>query len=142
MILIDANILLYAEDRGNPQHKKIVSWWDQLLSGTDTVNLCWPVIMAFIRISTNRRVFTTPLSIDEAMKRVQSWLNQPCVNIIQPTSKHWMILKEVLKKGQAIANLSMDAHIATLAIEHGCTLYSTDKDFSRFKSLKWKNPLD
>ncbi len=141
MILVDANILLYAEDSNSALNKKARQWWDKQLSQEDPVCLCWPVVMAFIRISTHSRVFEKPLSIPQAIKRVQSWFEQPCVKVIHPSSKHWEILQLLLKEGQATANLSSDAHLAALAIENGCALYSTDADFSRFPSLQWENPL-
>ena len=141
MILVDANILLYAEDALSPLHHKARSWWDSRLSGSDPVCLCWPVLAAFTRIGTNPRVFDHPLSLDQALFRVQSWLDQPCTRIIQPTKQHWRIFSRMLKKGQAAANLVTDAHLAALAIEHGCDIASTDADFSRFPKLKWINPL-
>ncbi|AFM26676.1 type II toxin-antitoxin system VapC family toxin [Desulfomonile tiedjei] len=141
MILVDANILLYAEDSLHPRHEQARSWWDTQLSGTETVCLCWTVLCAFIRIGTNSRVFETPLSLEQALARVQSWLDQPCTRIIRPTERHWTILQQMLVEGQAVANLVTDAHLAALAIEHGCELASTDSDFARFTKLKWKNPL-
>ena len=140
-MLVDANILLYAEDATSPMHEAARLWWDEQLSGTETVSLCWPVLTAFIRIGTNRRVFSNPLTVKEAVESVQSWLDQPCTRVITPTEKHWIIFRELIEKGQAVANLVSDAHLATLAIEHGCLLYSTDSDFSRFPGLKWRNPL-
>ncbi|UCF98991.1 MAG: type II toxin-antitoxin system VapC family toxin [Spirochaetaceae bacterium] len=140
-MLVDVNILLYAEDATSPNHEAARLWWDEQLSGTDSVYLSWPVLTAFIRIGTNRRVFRNPLTIGEAAERVQSWLDQPCTRIITPTERHWIIFRELLEKGQATANLVADAHLATLAIEYGCVLFSTDSDFSRFPGLKWRNPL-
>jgi toxin-antitoxin system PIN domain toxin len=105
------------------------------------VCLCWTVLGAFIRIGTNPRVFEHPLSLDQALSRVQSWLDQPCTRIIYPTDRHWIVFQKMLIEGQAVANLVTDAHLAALAIEHGCELISTDTDFSRFPGIKWKNPL-
>ncbi len=141
MILIDANILLYAEDSLSPFHKQARSWWDAQLSGTDPVCLCWMVISAFIRIGTNPRVFANPLSTDAAVKRVKSWLKQPCLRIIQPTQRHWEVFQQMLSSTQATGNLVSDAHLAALAIEHDCELHSTDSDFEYFPRLKWRNPL-
>ena len=141
MILVDANLLLYAEDSLNPRHKTARDWWDGRLSGTTPVCLCWLVINAFIRIGTNPRVFEHPLSLDQAISRVESWVNQPCTRLIHPTERHWVVFQEVLTAGQATANLVPDAHLAALALEHGCTLHSSDSDFSRFPRLKWRNPL-
>ena len=112
MILVDANILLYAEDALSPRHRKAREWWDAQLSGAAPVCLCWTVLTAFIRISTNPRVFARPLSVDAAMDRVQSWLDQPCVRVIQPTERHWALFQRMLREGQASANLVTDAHLA------------------------------
>jgi toxin-antitoxin system PIN domain toxin len=141
VILVDANMLLYAEDSLSPRHREARVWWDHQLSGTDPVCLCWTVVSAFIRISTNPRAFERPLSLEQALARVRSWLDQPCVRIIQPTERHWDVFQRMLKGGQAVANLVTDAHLAALAIEHGCELVSTDADFARFPALTWKNPL-
>ena len=141
MILVDANILLYAEDRFSPHHAKALAWWDARLSGAAPVCLCWEVLNAFIRIGTNPRVFEHPLSIDQAVTRVQSWMGQPCVRVIHPTERHWTVFQRMLLDGQAAANLVTDAHLAALSVEHGCELMSTDSDFSRFPGIRWKNPL-
>ena len=141
MILVDANILLYAEDALHSRHRQAREWWDDQLSGTEIVCLCWSVLSAFIRIGTNTRVFEHPLSLEQALTRVQSWLDQPCARIIRPTERHWTVFKQMLTDGQAVANLVTDAHLAALAIEHGCELASTDSDFARFPNLKWLNPL-
>lgn len=141
MILVDANLLLYAEDQNSPHHNAAREWWDAQLSGASPVCLSWTILCAFIRIATNYRVFDHPLTITQAIARVQSWLEQPCTRIIRPTDRHWTVFKEMLTGGHATANLVMDAHLAALAIEHGCELISTDKDFSRFRKLKWRNPI-
>ncbi|MDQ7784899.1 MAG: type II toxin-antitoxin system VapC family toxin [Desulfomonilaceae bacterium] len=141
MILVDANILLYAEDSLHPHHDKARTWWDNQLSGSEIVCVCWTVLSAFIRIGTNPRVFEHPLSLEQAIARVQSWLDQPCTRVVRPTERHWVILQQLLREGQAVANLVSDAHLAALAIEHGCILASTDSDFARFSKLKWRNPL-
>ena len=141
MILVDANMLLYAEDEQSAKHEAAREWWDGQLSENPGVCLCWPVISAFIRISTNPRVFTRPLTIEQAADRVSSWLGRPNVRIIQPTSQHWQTLHKLLVQGQAHGNLVSDAHIAAMAIDNGCELDSTDADFSRFRGLKWRNPL-
>lgn len=141
MILVDANILLYAEDKLSSHHEEARRWWDTQLSGESPVCLCWYIITAFVRIGTNRRIFQKPLTIEQVVQRIQSWIDQPCLRIIYPTESHWQLFQTMLREGQANANLVPDAHLAALAIEHGCVLYSTDSDFSRFPKLKWKNPL-
>jgi len=141
VILVDANLLLYAEDSLSENHEAARRWWDEQLSGSAPVCLCWQVINAFIRIGTNARLHQRPLTTKEAIERVQSWMNQPCVRVIQATDSHWPIFQRLLSNGKAVGNLVSDAHLAALAVEHNCTLQSTDSDFARFKGLKWGNPL-
>jgi toxin-antitoxin system PIN domain toxin len=141
VILVDANVLLYAEDSLSEHHEAARSWWDEQLSGVEPVALCWPVVNAFVRIGTNARLHQRPLTLREAIERVQSWLEQPCVRVIQPGDQHWAIFQRMLQSGNALGNLVSDAHLAALAVEYNCVLQSTDADFSRFRGLKWKNPL-
>jgi len=142
VILIDANLLLYAEDSRSEEHAEAREWWDAQLSGTEPVGLSWQVITAFVRIGTNPRLHQRPLSLGEAIARVDSWLEQPCVRIVSPTEDHWTIFQKLLREGKASANLVSDAHLAALAVECNATLCSTDTDFARFRSLKWTNPLE
>lgn len=141
MILVDANLLLYAEDSLSEHHEAARGWWDEQLSGVSPVALSWPVIMAFVRIATNPRIHQRPLSLAEACERVQSWFDQPCLRLIQPTDNHWPILQRALRDAKATGNLVSDAHLAALAIEHNCSLCSADTDFAKFPGLKWRNPL-
>ncbi|MCH8846567.1 MAG: type II toxin-antitoxin system VapC family toxin, partial [Proteobacteria bacterium] len=99
MILVDANLLLYAEDKLSPYHDPARTWWDAQLSGTAPVCLCWTVLCAFIRIGTNPRVFEHPLSLEQAVSRVQTWLDQPCTRLIHTTERHWVVFQEILLHG-------------------------------------------
>jgi uncharacterized protein len=141
VILVDTNIPLYAEDSLAEHHEAARVWWDAQLSGSEPVALCWPVLTAFIRIGTNARLHKRPLTLKEAVERVQSWLAQPCVFIVTPAEEHWAIFQRMLRVGNATANLVADAHLAALAVEHNCTLASSDTDFARFRGLKWRNPI-
>jgi hypothetical protein len=141
MILVDANLLLYAEDSLSSHHSAARAWWDEQLSGTEPLGLCWPVLTAFVRIATNPRLHQRPLTLDEACERVQSWFDQPCVRLLHPTEQHWRFFQQVLRTGNATGNLVTDAHLAAVALEHNCELCSTDSDFARFPGLKWRNPL-
>lgn len=141
MILVDANLLLYAEDSLSSHHKAAREWWDGRLSGADPVCLCWQVLTAFIRIGTNPRLHRRPLTLKEANDRVASWFEQPCVRLVSPTENHWEIFRMMLEEGNATANLVSDAHLAALAYEHSCEMQSTDNDFARFPKLKWRNPI-
>jgi toxin-antitoxin system PIN domain toxin len=141
VMLVDVNIPLYAANRSSPHHEKARCWWDDALSGSDPVCLCWQTIGAFLRISTNRRAFAQPFSVEEATEIVQKWLDQPSVQVLVPTIDHWQIFRRLLTEAQGVGNLVSDAHLAALALEHGCWLFSADADFARFRGLKWKNPL-
>ena len=81
------------------------------------------------------------MTIAEAEATVASWLSQPAVGILEPGDRHWDILRSLVREGQTAGRLVMDAVLAAIAIEHGATLYTSDRDFSRFPDLKWKNPL-
>jgi uncharacterized protein len=141
VILVDTNLLLYAEDTVSESHRAARTWWEKQLSGLEPVCLCWSVLTAYVRIGTNPRAFRRPLTIPEAVERIQSWFEQPCVRLIHPTEHHWLIFQRMLRSGRATGNLVSDAHLAALAVEHGCTLQSADGDFARFKGLKWSNPI-
>lgn len=141
MILIDANLLLYAYDPRAPQHDASRRWLEAALSGPELVRVAWLTLWAFLRISTNPRVYEHPLSIDEAARIVASWLAQPNAAIVEPSDRHWEILASLLQDGQATGPLVMDAALAAIALEHGATLCTTDRDFARFPRLKVTNPL-
>jgi toxin-antitoxin system PIN domain toxin len=141
MILVDANLLLYAYNQDAPEHAAARSWLEVTLSAPTPFGLSWQTILAFIRISTNKRAFPQPLSVQEATEIVAQWLDRPSVTILQPGERHWALLVGMLRVGQASGPLAMDAHLAALAVEHGATLYSTDRDFARFVGLNVANPL-
>ncbi len=141
MILIDANLLIYAHVNTFPQHAAARGWLDGRLSGTASVGLPWPSLLAFIRLVTNPRIFEYPEAIDKAWQQVEEWLDCSPVWIPQPTDRHREALKTLLIDQSLRANLIPDAHLAALAIEHGLILCSTDGDFGRFPGLRWENPL-
>jgi toxin-antitoxin system PIN domain toxin len=141
MILLDANILLYAYNSSFERHKVARSWFESALTQQEPIRLSWMGIFAFVRISTNPRAFEHPLSTDEACAAVSSWLSWPSVAILEPGEEHWVILSEILSKHQLRGPIVTDAHIAALAIEHGATLCTSDSDFSRFDGLKLLNPF-
>ncbi len=141
MILIDANLLLYAYHPKAQQYAKSRAWLEAALSGPDLVRFAWLTLWAFARIATNPRIFDRPLSADEAGTAISSWLAQPAAGILEPGERHWDILRELMRDGQTTGPLVMDAVLAAIALEHGATLCTTDRDFSRFSRLKWTNPL-
>jgi len=142
VILVDANLLLYAYDDSSPRHEAAKHWWERRLSSPGSVRLAWSTILAFVRIGTHPRVFQRPLSVDEACSHVDSWLERPMVDLLEPGARHWEILKRLLVEARAAGNLVTDAHLAALAIEHGAELMSSDRDFARFPRLLWRDPLD
>ncbi len=141
MILIDANLLLYAYYPKAAQHEHSRTWFEGCLAGSQLVRLTWLTVWAFLRISTNPRVFEFPFSIDEAEAIVNTWLEHPLVGILEPGDQHWTILQSCMEEGQTSGPLVMDAVLAAIALEHGAVLHTTDQDFSRFPKLKWVNPL-
>lgn len=141
MILADANLLLYAYNADAAGHESSRQWLEASLSSAEPFALSWQTITAFIRISTNIRAFPQPLSIREAIEIVTEWLERPNVTVLQPGARHWEILARLLDEGQVSGALVMDAHLAALAIEHGATLLTTDRDFARFNNLRVINPL-
>jgi len=141
MILIDANLMLYAVNRDLPGHVKAKSWFEGALSGAERVGLPWVVISAFLRITTNPRVFEKPLSVERAVSYMDEWLDQPMVTILVPGRGHWEILRNLLLAHGTGGSLTTDAHIAALALEHGCRIYSADNDFKRFPGIIHVNPL-
>ena len=141
MILLDANLLVYAHVGSFPQHEGARSWLDAQLNGNTPVGLPWHSLLAFLRIVTNPRIFQKPETMPDAWKQLEEWLDCEPAWIPEPTDRHREVLGTLLAGSGMQANLVPDAHLASLAIEHGLMLYSTDGDFARFQSLRWQNPL-
>lgn len=140
MIIVDANVLLYSYDRSDPRHEPAVKWLEALFRGEEDVGLALATLLAFIRISTNPRVYEAPIGATEAIEIVQSWLQRTNVHLINPTDVHWRTLVDLAVAGQARGPMMMDAHLAALTVEHGGTLATTDRDFSRFHGLRTIDP--
>ncbi len=141
MKLPDVNLFVYAYDASAPQHEPAKEWLEGALSGTETVALAWVAVIGFIRLTTSRQRFGYPWSVEQALDIVDSWLAQPVATVIHPTSRHAAVLRDLLTPLGTGGNLTTDAHLAALAIEHGATLCSHDNDFSRFAGLSWMDPL-
>ena len=141
MILVDANLLVYAHVASFTQHQVARAWLDQQISGSSRIGMPWPSLLAFIRIVTNPRLFERPETATNAWNQVVAWLACDSVWIPRPTERHADILGDLIVNSGVVANLVPDAHLAALAIEHGLTLYSTDTDFSRFPKLHFVNPI-
>jgi uncharacterized protein len=141
LILVDANLLLYAYDSSSKRHEPARRWFEEALSGGETVRFALVTLLAFLRISTNPAVFRHPLSTSDAIGFVTSWLDMPSCGVADPTDRHWSVLEDLTRAGQARGALLMDAHVAALTIEHGATLFTTDRDFARFPKLHFADPL-
>lgn len=141
MIVVDANLLIYAHHLGSPVHREARAWLVSALQGPDIFGLAWLTILTFLRLTTNTYILDNPLTPAEATETVNHWFDFPAVKIVQPTERHWLVLRELLKAGQAGGDLVSDAHLAALAIEHGATVYSVDRDFARFPEVRFVNPL-
>jgi toxin-antitoxin system PIN domain toxin len=141
VIVVDANLLLYAYHPRAAEHERSRAWLESVLSGPELVRFAWLTLWAFLRIVTNPRVFERPLSAAEAEAAISSWLAQPVAGIIEPGERHWDMLRGLVRDGQTMGPLVMDAVLAAIALEHGATICTTDRDFSRFSGLKWLNPI-
>jgi toxin-antitoxin system PIN domain toxin len=141
MILVDANLLIYAEVESMADHHAAREWFQNQLEAGHRIGLPWQSILAFLRITTNPRVFPRPASTDQAVSTVEGWLKLPGVWTPGPTERHALVLGRLLRGARASGNLVTDAHLAAIAIGHGLELCSTDGDFARFDGLRWKNPL-
>jgi toxin-antitoxin system PIN domain toxin len=141
VILVDANLLLYAKLSSFPQHEAARAWLDGRLSGTARVGLPWESLLAFLRLSTSPALFPRPLAMEAAWGQVREWLAQPCVFCPGPTEAHEATLDEIIGAHAITPRLVGDAHLAAIALEHGLVLCSADEDFARFDKLRWINPL-
>lgn len=141
MILLDANLLIYAVNEDAPLNRKAKAWLESVLSGQETVGFSWSVLLAFLRLTTRPGLFRRHLDTDTAFDVVASWLDQTPAMIVHPGPRHLPILRGLLEPLGSGGNLTSDAHLAALAIERGVELCSSDTDFARFAGLKWRNPL-
>ena len=141
MKVIDLNVLLSAVNRDAEHHEPARKWVEETLSGVERVGLPWVVLLGFLRLVSSPRVFARPMRNADALRVVDSWLAQPAVVPLTPGEDHWRILQDLLTRSGTAGNLTTDAHLAALAIEHGAELCSTDADFARFPGLRWSNPI-
>ena len=141
MILIDANLLIYAIDADSPHHREARRWLEEMLSGTTPVGLPWIVLLAFLRITTREGILVRTLTPDVAIAYVDAWLAQPNVELVAPGPNVWPVFGSLMLASGTAGNLTSDAHLAAMAIERGATVCSTDNDFRRFPGLLHANPI-
>jgi len=142
VIVLDANILLYAYDSSSAKHARARAWVERVFSEGTLVGIPWQTVSAFLRVVTNTNLPGQRFTTEEAAQVVNQWLEQPNVRFLGPGDEHWSVLRRMLIEGQARGPLVTDAQLAALALGHGGVLYSTDRDFSRFPGLRWSNPLE
>ncbi len=140
MKLVDANVLLYAVNEDAPHHAQARSWLDRALGEREAIGFAWVVLLAFLRLSTARALFPRPLTPGEAAGVVELWLGQPAAVAVHPTERHLGLLRGLLETAGTALNLVDDAHLATLALEHGAEVVSFDRDFGRFEGVRWRSP--
>lgn len=141
MKLLDVNLLIYTVDEESSHHEPALRWFEETLSGSETVAFAWHALVGFLRITTRPRGAHDPWPIQSALDEIQRWLAQPVATVVHPTPRHASVLRDLLAPVGTGGNLTSDAHLAALAIEHGATLCSHDNDFSRFAGLRWVDPL-
>jgi toxin-antitoxin system PIN domain toxin len=140
VILVDANVLLYAYHPRAEAHERCRAWIEKAFSGDEPVAIAWVTVLAFVRIGTSPRVFEQPLLAGEALAAVASWLERPSVSVLEAGEACWEIFRRLVRDSQVAGPLVMDAFLAALALENGATLATTDRDFTRFPKLKLADP--
>ena len=138
---LDLNLLVYAVDRDSPRHEAARRWLEEALSDDEPIGLAWVVVIGFLRLVTRAAVVRRPLDPDEAFDLVEQWLDWPSVQVVRPGPQHWPLLRSLLEPLGTAGNLTTDAHLAALALEHRATLWTSDRDFLRFPGLKVSDPL-
>ena len=141
MIVVDANLLLYAYDPGSPHHKAARKWIEEALSGSEIVGIPWQTVGAFLRIATNSKLPGPHVVLERIIEVVDMWFEQPNVRFLTPGDRHWDLLRQMMTEGQARGPLLTDAQLAAITIEYGGVLHTMDRDFARFPGLRWVNPL-
>jgi uncharacterized protein len=141
MLVLDLNVLLYATNSSTPQHRRCAAFLNKALNDVEPVGFAWVVLLGFVRISTKGAIFARPLDVATAFEVIDEWLAMPASVLIHPTPAHQRTLRDLLVTTGAAGNLTTDAHLAAIALEHGATLVSCDRDFGRFHALRHLNPL-
>jgi toxin-antitoxin system PIN domain toxin len=141
MVIPDVNLLLYAHVSGFAEHERARRWWEHLMNDTTPVGLAAPALYGFLRVATNPRILDHPMTVDHAVTQVERWLSRRQVSFLAPGPRHLEIAFGLLRGLGAAGNLTTDAQLAALAIEHQAEVHSNDADFARFPQLRWVNPL-
>ena len=141
MVLPDVNVLVYAHREDTLHHGGCRIWLEGLLNGDEAYGMSDLVLSGFLRVVTHPKVFTRPSNVAEALAFAEQLRAQPSCVLVSPGTRHWEIFQRLCAEIDARGNMVPDAYLAALAIESGCEWISTDRDFSRFKGLRWRHPL-
>ena len=142
MKVVDLNVLLYVVNENAPHHQALLSWWESAVNGDESIGLPWVVLLGFLRIATNPKIFPNPLAPATAISKIDACLSLGNTYLVTEKEEHWEILRTLVADAGTAGNLTTDAHLASLAISHGAVLVSCDSDFARFRGLRWENPID
>lgn len=141
MLLVDANLLIYAYQSNTVHHARARAWLESVLNGDEDVLISMTTLLAFMRIMTDPGLHANPLDVPTVHRHVTTWLARPNVSVAEPTPEHWSTILSVATEGQARGPVLMDAHLAALAIEHGATVCTADRDLRRFKGIRIVDPI-
>ena len=139
---LDTNILVYAEIRSGPHHKKALALLDDTASSGLPWALVWPTVYEFLRIVTHPRGFHSPVLLETERVDLNAILSSPSLVLLRETDRHREVLDDVLERSQVTGNLVHDAHIVTICLENGVDeIVTADRDFARFSGITVTNPL-
>ena len=141
MVLPDVNVLVYAHREDSAQHAGCREWVEAVINGNEAFGLSELVLSAFVRVVTHPKVFAKPSPLADALEFTEQLRARPNGIPVAPGPRHWDIFRALCIQAGAKGNLVPDAYLAAMAIESGCEWISTDRDFSRFKGLRWRHPL-
>lgn len=133
----DVNLLVYAVNLDARQRGPAAAWLEDAFHDAAGIGFTWHALAGFLRLSTQHRIIPTVLSLDTALGVIDEWLAHPRARIIGPTERHASLLARLLIGAGRGGNLVGDAHLAAIAIEHGATLGTFDRDFERFAGLRF-----
>lgn len=140
MILADVNVLIYAFRTDSAQHEQYRDWLESMVNGPEAYGVAPQVLSAVVRVTTHPRIFARPSRLEDALAFCQVMMEQPNATLIVPGERHWQIFEHVCREANATGNLVQDAWLAALAIESGCEWITTDRDYARFRGLRWRAP--
>ena len=141
MVLPDVNVLVYAHREDAPHHLRYRGWLERIINGDESYGLSELVLSGFVRVATHPKVFARPSALPDALAFAEQLRDRPNRVPVAPGPRHWDIFCALCADADAKGNLVPDAYLAAMAIESGCEWITTDRDFSRFKGLRWRHPL-